>query len=404
MLALLLAAQAADVDVRQLTSGPRHHFFGYIGHVRTVPWNGDDTLVVGLRTPFQDRLPRPDEAADLVLLDAAGDWAVRKVGETRAWNFQQGTMLCWNPRAPRTQFFYNDRDPADGRVVAALFDVQAGRTVREFRFDGVAVGNGGVAPHGRTFAAINYGRLARLRPVTGYPGARDATDGIRHPEDDGVFAVDVDSGARTLLASFAALRDAVRPADPQVDRAALFINHTLWSRDGARLFFFVRGGWEGAPDEPRINASFVVRADGSGLTRMKVHLGGHPEWDEGAVMIGRRGPDQVLYDVERQDYVGTLGTPALFPDPEGDIALSPDGAWFVNGHRTKEGNRYAFLRRADGRSVVSPPLPIDRWTSGPLRIDPAPCWNRKGDRVLVTALAPDEARTRQMFLIRLPQE
>ena len=61
-------------------------------------------------------MPRPGEAADIVLLDVQNDYAVRVVEQTRAWNFQQGTMLYWNPEAPETQFFFNDRDPETHQV------------------------------------------------------------------------------------------------------------------------------------------------------------------------------------------------------------------------------------------------------------------------------------------------
>ncbi|MGE0757439.1 MAG: hypothetical protein AB7O38_10475, partial [Pirellulaceae bacterium] len=34
-------ASAGDVTVtvEQITSGPKNHFFGYIGHCLTIPWN-----------------------------------------------------------------------------------------------------------------------------------------------------------------------------------------------------------------------------------------------------------------------------------------------------------------------------------------------------------------------------
>ena len=38
-------------------------------------------------------------------------------------------------------------------------------------------------------------------------------------------------------------------------------------------------------------------------------------------------------------------------------------------------------------------------TGGDLRIDPAPCWNREGDRFAFPALAKDG--TRQMFEVRV---
>ena len=82
-----------SADIRQITFGPRHHFFGYIGHVRTIPWNRSGRYIVALRTSFQDRMPKPGEAAEIVLLDTAGGYSVKAVEQTRAWNFQQGTML-----------------------------------------------------------------------------------------------------------------------------------------------------------------------------------------------------------------------------------------------------------------------------------------------------------------------
>ena len=123
-------------EVRHLTEGPRHHFFGYIGHVQNTPWNGDGSLMVALRVGFQERMPTAEDVADIVLIDPATR-EVRKIEETRAWNPQQGTMLYWNPEAPETQFFFNDRDQQTGKVFAALYDIEetaaaAGVSVRGY--------------------------------------------------------------------------------------------------------------------------------------------------------------------------------------------------------------------------------------------------------------------------------
>jgi hypothetical protein len=39
------------------------------------------------------------------------------------------------------------------------------------------------------------------------------------------------------------------------------------------------------------------------------------------------------------------------------------------------------------------------WNRGPLRLDPAPAWNRTGDAIVVPGIASDG--TRQMFLLEL---
>lgn len=61
------AAQEVELKVEQLTSGSKHHFFGYIGQCRTVPWNGTDRYILGMEIDRIDRMPRPEEAAVIIL-------------------------------------------------------------------------------------------------------------------------------------------------------------------------------------------------------------------------------------------------------------------------------------------------------------------------------------------------
>jgi hypothetical protein len=398
-LATLTSAAGAAEAARQLTHGPRHHFFGYIGQCRTVPWNASGRLVLALQTEFQDRMPGAGDAAGICTIDTRDGNRVRVVDRTCGWNPQQGTMFYWNPEAPETQFFFNDRDPGTGKVFTVLFDLAAGpggRRVREYRYDDTPVGNGGVAQAGGYFTAINYARMARLRPVTGYPGAWDWTRGVAAPEDDGLFRVDVKTGAKTLIVSFARLKEALRGTVARLDERHLFINHTLHNRAGDRIYFYCRADFEGDPQD-RVNTPFTVRPDGSELTRHEIFIGGHPEWDEGDRIIGSAAGRQVIYDVAQRKIVGSLGGKETFPNPGGDIALAPDGRWFVNSHRAGEHNHYTFLERATGRVWRGPPIRFGPWRSGDLRLDPAPAWNRTGDAIVVPGLADDG--TRQMFVI-----
>ena len=163
------------------------------------------------------------------------------------------------------------------------------------------------------------------------------------------------------------------------------------------VYFFVRSGWSGQRGN-RINMPCSIHADGSGLTWHDTHIGGHPEWAEGNRLIGRQGKDQILYDVVKKAIVGRLGTPEIFPDPEGDISLSPDGEWFVNGHKKGSKNFYSVYRRSDGGYGRSEGLDKGSY-SGDIRIDPAPRWNRTSDVILVPGIAKDH--TRQMFVIRV---
>lgn len=398
----VFAAGDFTATVTQITSGPKNHFFGYIGHVRTIPWNASGRYIVALQSGFQDHLPGSDEAADIILVDTQRDHAIEVIEHTRAWNIQQGTMLYWNPEQAETQFFFNDRDPRTDKVFCVLYDIAQRKRVREYRLDATPVGNSGVAQNGGWFCGINYARLARLRPVTGYQQAHDWTVKVAQPSDDGVFKFNVNTGEAQLLKSFRQLAESLRAAHPGVDKHELFINHTLWSRDGSKIFFFVRGGWrDGDPPGQKLNVPCVMNSDGSHLRPLKHFIGGHPDWAEGSLMIGQRGGDQILYDTDRMDYAGTLGTQEVFPNAGGDVALSPDGKWFVNGSSVKGRNDYTLLRRSDGQWLRVPGLDQHGVTKGDLRSDPAPCWNRDGTQILFSSITGDAQHTRQLFVIKI---
>lgn len=410
-LALILAcapcvrAQSPPFDLRveQVTSGAKHHFFGYIGQCRTIPWNASERYILGLEIDAIDRMPRPEEAATVILVDTQHDNRILRIDKTHAWNPQQGTMFYWNPRAPETQFFFNDRDVASGRVFTVLYDIEKKRRVREYRYEDTPIGNGGVAADGSAWLGLNYGRLARLRSVTGYPGALDWSKDEMAPDNDGIFIVDIKSAEKRLLVSYRQLEEKLKEREPALEHTGLFINHTLWNRQCERIYFFVRAGWSGHGGQ-RTNTPFSIHADGSGLSLHEQHIGGHPEWAEGSLLIGiekskgRVDDRQILYNVDTKKIVGHLGNARMFPKPEGDVALSPDGNWFANGYKQGDKNYYAVYRRSDRAFARSEG--IDKGSfSGDIRIDPAPRWNRANDAILIPGIAQNE--TRQMFIIRI---
>ena len=385
------------LEAEQLTSGAQHHFFGYIGQCQTIPWSADGRYILCLRVDRIDRMPLPAEAATVCVIDTSKGNRVIELDKTHGWNPQQGTMFYWHPKQAGTQFFFNDRDPVTGSVFTVLYDLQTRKRLREYRYRDSPIGNGGVSADGSFFMGLNYGRLARLRMVTGYPGALDWSEREIAPANDGIFRVDIRTGKKEMLVSYRQLHELLLRKNPALNHNGLFINHTLLNRKATRLYFFVRSGW-GGPKGRKINVPCSIHTDGTGLTLHPRHIGGHPEWDEGNVLIGRKGKDQILYHVDEKKVVGQIGSNSLFPDPEGDISLSPDGRMFVNGYKKGNQNIYAVFRRTDGAYGRSEGLNRGAY-QGDIRIDPAPRWNRTNNAILVPGLAKNE--TRQIFVLRV---
>jgi hypothetical protein len=391
------------ITAEQITFGPKNYFFGYIGHGLTIPWNKSGRYIVSLRTDFHDRMPVVGDVAEVVLIDTHKQNEVAVVDRTRAWNLQQGTMLYWNPNQAETQFFFNDVDPKTGVVFTVLYDVEQRRRVREYRFGNESIANGGVAPNGKYFAGINYGKISRSREVIAYPGTFDWTaEGPANPTTDGLFRVDVESGERKLLVSYKQLSDLLldnpkeraRLGDP--DKYPIYVHHTLWNRESDWITFIVRGKGNKRP-----SAGCAVRVDGTGLR--KIPFAGHPEWLEGTLfaMASKEHGAYNLYDVAEEKWAGQLGGPGVFPDTDDDNALSPDTKLYVGSYKQKPTECvYTIYRRSDGIYVRSPPIPT-KAGGGVVRIDSAPRWNRTSDGLLVPGVAQDG--TLQLFVLRLPK-
>ena len=390
-------------QIQQITKGPEHHLFGYIGQSLTIPWNLSGNRLLTLSSPFINHLPAGNEPAGVCLVHTDKPegkfFHIEKIDESRGWNTQQGTMFYWNPDNPENQFFFNDRDKKTGKVFTVLFDIKQGRRVREYKFEDTPVGNSGVCPAGKSFLAINYARMARLRAVTGYKGATDWTEGIMAPENDGIFKIDINSGQKKLLVSFKTMQTEIEKKGIDTEGESLFINHTLWNRDGNLFCFFIRAGWKkDGRKKKRTNVFCTMNADGTGLVVDRPFIGGHPEWGIGQQMIGRKGDDQIIIDIISENIMGKIGNPEAIPNPEGDISLSPNGNWFVNGYGKDSKLYYNIVRLSDGKWTRTTGINKGKY-SGDVRIDPAPRWNRENNQILVQGIADDG--TEQLFIITI---
>ena len=51
-----------NLKIEQVTSGSKHHFFGYIGQCQTIPRNASGRYILCLEIDRIDRMPKPGDA------------------------------------------------------------------------------------------------------------------------------------------------------------------------------------------------------------------------------------------------------------------------------------------------------------------------------------------------------
>ncbi len=400
------------LPVRAVTRGPRHHFFGYY---EKSPWDATGRYLLALEIEFNDRPPTAEDIAGVGLIDTANGDAWRRLGETSAWNWQQGTMLQWVPGAADREVIYNVR--AGDRFGAVIRDVftglrraeaataaqagecralprpvyamnPAGGSALSDNFARLAHSRSGYgyAPGASTSEAlsVDFTRLARARPVVGYVGTSENLLDDPVPDDDGVYSMDLKTGECRLVITLAQAA-ALRPR-PDMDGAFHWINHIQYNTDGTRFAFLHR--WKG-PETGRSWFTRLVTANPDGTEiRILADEGGvsHYDWlgTDRVLAWARREPVGTRYFLFSDDDSGeaeVVGEGILTCD--GHCSYSPDRRWILTDtYPDKESKRTLLLfnaaesRRVDvGRFHAPPELP------GEIRCDLHPRWSRNGKKV-----------------------
>ena len=293
----------------QLTEGTGEGRFHAHAYYDVPVFDDASRLVAGHQVRFAERQPTPDDAVEIGYVDAEGDRQWVAVGESRAWSWQQGALTQWVP-GTRT-LVWNDRD--GDAFVARTFSVDTGQTATLPR------PVYGLDPAGRFALSLNMARLDHVRPGYGYPGGAGARLDERHPKDDGVWRVDLETGDSRLVLS---LRDAVRFLVRQlaakerlkhlVRRYTYWFNHVKVSPDGRRFTVKLRfrnatSGWN-----DRMGASLTCGTDGRDLRRL-AWASSHVIWlDSDRLYFWREGHDGVsLY---RDEPAGGRQLEPIAPD------------------------------------------------------------------------------------------
>jgi len=361
-----------------------HRFFD------TSPFSPSGRYLALTRLPFEDRLPRPGDAAEVLLVDLE-EGKEEVVAETKGWDTQLGAQVQWG--ADDTQLFFNDLDVRTWRPFGVIVNPATGArralegTVYMVSPDGKRAASPSLPQTGAT--QKGYGVIVPPETVTLNQGA---------PDDDGLYVTDVETGECRLLVSLRRIVETVEPAFDLSEYADgdFFGFHVKWNPQGDRLMLVLR--WKPRDERKMKHDLITLRADGAEI-RVPVpdalwgRGGHHPNWcpDGETVMMNLKADGRTLrlvkarYDgsdfaVMTEAVIGS-GHPTLHPDGRHvltDVYLHEplacgDGTTPIRWIDLETGSEQNLVRINN-----DPPFP------GPvreLRIDPHPAWDRSFRRI-----------------------
>lgn len=238
----------ADLAFETSGEGGSSHFFGYYDK---SPLDATGNRLLSHRVDFDGRRITDGDTTTVGYWDLDTEMFV-SLGETAAFNWQQGSMLQWLPPDYRSRVVYNDRD--GDSFVSVMVDVETGdrRTLDRPIY--------AVHPSGEFALAANFERLYFCRPGYNYKGVEHRKWDQPIHGDDGIYRVNLETGDSEHLVSTATVCD-VDP-NPIFERRDNWLEHMLWNPSGTRFAFFHRTDTPTGDHQTRL---FTADPDGSDL-------------------------------------------------------------------------------------------------------------------------------------------
>jgi len=388
---LLSMARRAHADlppVRAITRPPGHHWFGYYDKLQFDPAS---RYVLGMRVDFEHRSPRADDVIRLGVIDTGDGDRWSDLGETRAWNWQQGAMLQWVPGS-KTDVIWNDRQ--DGQYVSVIKNVKTGksRTLPAPVYT--------LSPEGRSAVYPDFRRLNDCRPGYGYAGLPDPNKDKLIPGDAGIWQLDLRSGKTRLLIPFS---EAARiPYPPGYSNGAKhWFNHLLYNTDGSRFIFLHR--WRGDKEKQGFSTRmFTADRNGKDLFVLDPHgKTSHFIWRDAAHVLAwawhpSRGDKFYLY-TDKTEEVECIGADVMTVN--GHCTYLPGGRFILNDtYPDRDRNQNVYLYEiATGKRIPLGSFHAPKEYSGEWRCDTHPRFSPDGRKIVIDSAHGGNGR--QMYLI-----
>ena len=380
----------ATPPTRVITKGPGHHWFGYYDKLQ---FDVSNRFVLGMKVDFEHRSPEPDDVIQIGMVDLEEKDAWIPLGESRAWNWQQGCMLQWLPGSA-SKIIWNDR--IKDQFVCHILDISTGEknTVDHPVYS--------VNPNGREAVSCDFTRVAAVRPGYGYAGGHDPYADDPAPEKTGITRVNLQNGKVDLIITHAQL--AALGTLPQADTdASHHAYHLLYSPNGKRFILLHRWRY---PDDKRLTRLITATPDGADL-RIVIPNGyaSHFIWrDNDHILsqskgwLGNEKWGNFLFADREQGIIEEVGRDVM--DSGGHFLYLRNKEWLLNDTYPKGIRRIqaphlyhiASNRRIDIGHFHSPPEYTGEW-----RVDNHPRLSR--DERFVCLDAPHQDQGRQLHLI-----
>ena len=202
------------------------YFFGFHD---VSPWNKKNNYIILHKLAKEtNSLPSINDLADIVSVNLLNK-KITKIGDTNAWNYQQGSRLMWYPHLEDSVIF-NFRDK-DNQLSSKVLNLN-GDVIKKFDFT-----INSLHPKKTIGVTINYERLRFFFPAYGYATLNNIND-LPDTKSDGIWLVDFDTNIKELIISINEVASFLNI--DSIKEKSLFLGHCSFNPSGEKFIFLAR--------------------------------------------------------------------------------------------------------------------------------------------------------------------
>ena len=276
---------------------------------------------LAMRVHFQNRDVTPNDRGEIGTIDMQKGYQWTKIGETTAWNWQQGCRLTW--RGGSHEILWNDRAEDGSHFVCRAYDFESGarRMLPRPIYD--------VSRDGAYALTHDYQRMKH--GGTNYVGIAERQADEIAPAGIGIEKMDLTTGRTELLIDLQRMSEIAFPRGYQ-GKTSLYFFREGWNPSGTRFIAFLKNA-----DRPVHTSGWSISADGKDV-RLFYSAPSHHTWlDDQTILEGHH------FSIFKDDGSGKANQLADIGNANFDTNVLPGGQWFLLDTYPLQGYQHVLL-------------------------------------------------------------
>lgn len=283
----------------------------------------NNRYMLGMTVHFQDRDVQPADTGHIGYFDLENNFKWTKIGETSAWNWQQGCRLQWRPNSD--EILWNDRSVDGKHFICQAYNFKTGkkRILPREVYD--------VSADGKMALVHDFARMKHAG--TSYVGISDPYESLQFTDELGIEKMDMETGKVEFLVGLEQMAKIAFP-DGYKGKTNLYFFREGWNPSATRFITFLRN-----MDSPRHVSAWSISADGKDI-RYFFNNPSHHVWvDDDTLLEGR------YFALIKDDGSGIVQKPLKRIDANIDPSILPKpyDNWILGDTYVLDGVQHLFL-------------------------------------------------------------